>query len=345
MAPLPLQYFDGRTASVEEVNRAIREDGAAVVTHAVAPATCDAVLAELRPFLDASARGTDPFSGLNTRRTTGLIGRSRTFGEQFALNRFMLAAAGDTLLPYCDRFRVMATQAIHIGPGSPAQPLHRDRDAWGSTAWLKEECEPELGSMWALTDFTEANGATRVVPRTHIRPLDRDYVPSESDMTLAVMPKGSVLIYTGSVLHSGGANTTADEWRMGVHLSYSLGWLRSQENQYLSVPPRIARTLDPDLQELIGYSMARFGFGYFALPTVDDVRAAGALLGHPSPGGGELPRDLRDVLSPEIALGRKPRRWDLSAGVDRKRNSMQSTTALKEAAEREAKGSKAGAKL
>lgn len=84
--------------------------------------------------------------------------------------------------------------------------------------------------MWALTDFTKANGATRVLPRTHIRPFEEGKVPSEEETVYAEMPKGSVLIYTGSVLHSGGANVS-HEWRLGIHLSFALGWLRQQENQ------------------------------------------------------------------------------------------------------------------
>ncbi len=110
-----LQYFDARTASVASVVQAVRDDGAVVVLNAVAPAACDAVLEELAPFLKLAARGADEFIGVNTRRTTGLIGRSRTFGKEFVLNKFLLGVCEDQLLPFADRFRVMATQSIEIG--------------------------------------------------------------------------------------------------------------------------------------------------------------------------------------------------------------------------------------
>lgn len=115
--PAKLQYFDARTASLSDVVTAVRADGACVVVGAMSPESCDAIRNELAPFLALSARGTEAFGGLNTRRTTGLVGRSRTFGKEMVLNKWLLAAAGDQLLPFCDRFRVMATQAIDIGVG------------------------------------------------------------------------------------------------------------------------------------------------------------------------------------------------------------------------------------
>ena len=80
------------------------------------------------------------------------------------------------------------------------------------------------------------------------------------------MEAGSVLLYSGSVIHAGGENTTTAD-RVGLNLTYCLGWLRQEENQYLSCPPAIARTLEPALQALLGYSMGSYALGYFSPPT------------------------------------------------------------------------------
>ena len=110
------------------------------------------------------------------------------------------------------------------------------------------------------------------------------------------MPAGSVLLYTGSVIHGGGANRS-DQDRIGINITYTLAWLRTEENQYLSCPPEVARELDPDLQELMGYTMGNYALGYYSRP--DQVL------------------EVADLLPPELALGRKPRaKHDNPAMVD-----------------------------
>ena len=109
--------------------------------------------------------------------------------------------------------------------------------------------------MWAVTDFTEEMGATRVIVGSHLWEDD----PAEVDPALttgAVMSKGSVLVYTGSIYHGGGANHS-DVHRIGINVGYSLGWLRQEENQYLACPPEIARTLPEGLLRLMGYRPRR----------------------------------------------------------------------------------------
>jgi ectoine hydroxylase-related dioxygenase (phytanoyl-CoA dioxygenase family) len=113
--------------------------------------------------------------------------------------------------------------------------------------------------MWALDDFTEENGATRVIPGSHrwadkLRPSGEQTVPAE-------MAKGSVLFYVGSLYHGGGANRTAVP-RRGINVGYTLSWLRQEENQYLACPPDVARTLPVELAKLIGYRRGAYALGY-----------------------------------------------------------------------------------
>jgi ectoine hydroxylase-related dioxygenase (phytanoyl-CoA dioxygenase family) len=150
---------------------------------------------------------------------------------------------------------------IRIQPSQGAQVLHRDRLAWGG--YLQRTIEPQLNMIWAVTDFTKENGATRVVPGSHLWEDGRG--AHEDEITYAEMKAGSVIVYTGSVIHSGGANVSAAD-RVGINITYSLGWLRQEENQYLSCPPEIAATLPGDLQRLIGYSMGSYALGYFTPP-------------------------------------------------------------------------------
>ena len=124
----------------------------------------------------------------------------------------------------------------------------------------------QLNTIWALTDFTEANGATRVVPGSNRGDVDRLGAFDAADTVPAEMSRGSVLVYSGSVHHGGGANTT-DETRIGINLTYARSWLRQEENQYLSVPLEVARTLDDDLLRLLGYARGAYALGY-----VDDGR-------------------------------------------------------------------------
>jgi ectoine hydroxylase-related dioxygenase (phytanoyl-CoA dioxygenase family) len=149
---------------------------------------------------------------------------------------------------------------IRIMPGQEAQAIHRDRWAWGTHL---KGVEPQLNTIWALTDFTVENGATQVIPASIDWEDSRQPTPDE--ITHAKMKRGSVLVYSGTVFHGGGANvSTTDRW--GLNITYALGWLRQEENQYLSCPPEIARTLETDLQHLIGYAMGSYALGYYTPP-------------------------------------------------------------------------------
>jgi ectoine hydroxylase-related dioxygenase (phytanoyl-CoA dioxygenase family) len=200
--------------------------------------------------------GTSDFYPGKTKRITALVARSETF-RTFVTHPIMLAACDAILKPNCVHYQVHATAALKIGPGAREQVLHREEDPY--QFFKVPRPHMILASMWAITDFTEANGGTLIVPGSHLWPAGR--MARREEVVAAAMPAGSVLLWMGGTLHGAGANRT-DEWRYGVFLSYSLGWMRQEENQYVDVPYDIARTLTKEVRDLVGYRM-HMGIGYF----------------------------------------------------------------------------------
>jgi ectoine hydroxylase-related dioxygenase (phytanoyl-CoA dioxygenase family) len=246
-------------AAPEAISAILDTDGALVLDDVLTAEGVARVRAEIDPYVEATPDGRDRFTGFQTTRTGALVARSPACRD-LVMHPTILAACDVFLKRACDRYQLHLTQVIRIKPGQPRQALHRDRLAWGG--FLKG-VEPQLNTIWAMTDFTEANGATQVVPGSPAWPESRKAAPEE--IGYAEMRKGSVLVYSGSVIHAGGENAT-DADRVGINITYCLGWLRQEENQYLSCPPAIARTLDPKLQALLGYSMGSYALGYFSPP-------------------------------------------------------------------------------
>lgn len=270
-----------RSAPNEDILALLAEDGALILEGMMEEALADRLERELRPHIERSSRGVDGFSGFSTTRTGALVARSPA-ARELVLNEKIRSLTDAFLKPYCEKTIVHVTQAIRLLPGQGAQILHRDRWAWGYH--MPREIEPQLNTIWALTEFTAENGATQVVPGS--QRWDWERVAEPHEVTQAVMKRGSLLLYTGSVIHGGGANRSAHE-RIGINLTYCLGWLRQEENQYLSCPPEIARTLAPELQDLLGYTMGSYVLGYFSLR--------------------EPPEGMPDTVPPELALGRLPK--------------------------------------
>ena len=248
----------------------------------------DQLNAQVLPFVDRTPMGRDDFTGRTTKRTGALAARSASCRE-LIVNELALSCAKQFLQPYTRKIILHLTQVIQINPGGAAQAIHRDRQALGK--YLPKEIEPQLNTIWALTDFSAENGATQCVPGSHKWPWERQ--PEPEEICQAVMSKGSVFFYTGSVLHSGGANTSK-EMRMGLNLTYCLGWLRQEENQYLSCPPSIAKDFDPVLQDLLGYTQGEYALGYYSDPF-------GKFEG-------------RDILPPEKILNRPAESIDIDFG-------------------------------
>jgi ectoine hydroxylase-related dioxygenase (phytanoyl-CoA dioxygenase family) len=155
------------------------------------------------------------------------------------------------LLPSCSRYQLNLGHLIVRGPGAEAQWPHRDEDVWPH--FPRPHTEIQVASLLALVPFRAENGATRVVPGSHRWPRDRQ--PEPHEIAVAELPAGGAVIYSGSTIHFAGANSTAAEWRRGAHVSFTLGWLRTEENNSLAVPPEVARTLSPEAQALLGYAV------------------------------------------------------------------------------------------
>jgi ectoine hydroxylase-related dioxygenase (phytanoyl-CoA dioxygenase family) len=237
--------------SVDEVTDRLLADGYVIVPDALGPAAVAAARDDLRGVLARTPTGRNSFEGFSTRRVYALFAKTRTFDA---------AATDPLLLGVLDRvlghYQLSAPVAIEIGPGEVAQTLHRDEGVYP----LPEPHPPVVvNSIWPLDDFTEENGATRVIPGSHRWEPGR--VPAAEDTVVAVMPAGSAMVYLGNLWHSGGANRT-DRPRLGVILEYVSAWLRPQENHCLAVPRDVARTLPERLQELLGYNIYPPFLGY-----------------------------------------------------------------------------------
>jgi len=251
------------TDKSSDICEILDRDGAVIVEGILEPGQ----LADLNGELDRYAHKTAPglrhpsheqmieFYGHSTVRLDGLPAKSETFRDIMLLPQ-LTETADHFLLPNCDDYLFNTGQLIQIGPGETAQMLHRDEDAWRNFPAPRPPLEIE--AMFALTDFTIANGATQVVPGSHRWPLDREAKPEE--ITQAEMATGSALFYLGSAIHGGGTNTTTDEHRRGMFLGYVIGWLRTEENTFLTVPIEQVREMPLRVQELLGYK-AHIGIG------------------------------------------------------------------------------------
>ena len=269
-----------------QVADALRRDGAAIVQGVLPDAVMDLLAAKLRPHLDAQEIGGGRFFGHRRRSVSGVYARGPEFAEWLMLNERVLEVADEILRPefpmaksasgradsvgfneaipkgildppdpvtgpFCHHYRVNVCQAMEVWGNGKNQPLHREMGTY--LPYLQHDPEmPEyiLASMWAVTDFRADNGATRVVPGSHRWPQDRR--AGKEEIAQAVMPKGSVLFWTAKALHGLGASQV-NEPRTGIINNFVVNWLTQEENQYLTVPPELARTLPERAQRLLGY--------------------------------------------------------------------------------------------
>ena len=283
------------TADADDIYAVLERDGGVIIDGLLN----DEVVARVNDEVEAAVAGADPheplfnpimsaFHGPQTRQVTGVPGISRTFATEVMCNSVLLALCDRVLLPSCARYQLNLGHLLQRGPGAGEQWLHRDEAVWSDVP--KPAPELQLASVIAFVDFTRENGGTRIVPGSHRWP-DRQLSPAEQtrqpppkpeQIAYAEMAAGSAVVYLGGTIHGGGANTTTMP-RRGAHLSYCLGWLRTEENNYLSAPPLYAARLPRRAQELLGYALhdgISRGGGYLGMVHMQDpvdLLASGAL--------------------------------------------------------------------
>jgi ectoine hydroxylase-related dioxygenase (phytanoyl-CoA dioxygenase family) len=244
---LQLPVFEN-DADGDTVVGALRRTGAAVIKNVLDADIVDACAAEMRAEFDARGKfQADDFTGYRTLRCSSVLGYAPTTARMIG-HPWVLAVADAILRPHCMAYRIGSTTGIEILPGEDHQVLHRDDSIYPLDL---TGLETQIGVLWALNDFTEDNGATRLLLGSHAVSTCGDEAPGEP--VQAVMPKGSMLFFMGSLLHGGGANRS-NAPRMGLINTYALGWLRQEVNQYLAVPPEIAARYDKTIRRLLGYT-------------------------------------------------------------------------------------------
>ncbi|CAK9104160.1 Superoxide-generating NADPH oxidase heavy chain subunit A (NADPH oxidase A) (Superoxide-generating NADPH oxidase flavocytochrome A) [Durusdinium trenchii] len=254
-------------ATLDKVLAALDEHGFCILERFLSPERTDAMKEELTAVLDrdGTPTGRNPFEGFHTRRMYAVFAKTRSFDD--LVTHPLILSVMEAVLG-SKNIILSSPTGIEIGPGEVEQLVHRDD---GKYPFPKVPMENEviMNSMWAFDDFTEDNGSTVIFPGSH-------KLTSEEQLEIfrglrdgnlqypkisACMPKGSVMLYRGSLLHGGGANTT-DKTRLGVILELCVGWLRQQEQHILAVPPQVVADLPERLQELLGYSVELPFVGY-----------------------------------------------------------------------------------
>jgi ectoine hydroxylase-related dioxygenase (phytanoyl-CoA dioxygenase family) len=233
----------------------IAEQGYTIVAGAIDTALIDSLNDDLlRLEHDLGIVPADnPFEGTHTTRIYNLLAHGPSFQE---------IPVHPAILPICegvldDGLLVSSLSSIAIGPDETPQPIHADDQI---IPLPKPHPATVCNTMWALTDFTEANGATRIVPGSHTASESPDLI-TNYDSVPAEMAKGGVLIWHGSLWHGGGANTTAER-RVGIAMNYCAGYIRQQENQQLGLEIDLVRTFPSRLQQLVGYGIYRGLIGH-----------------------------------------------------------------------------------
>jgi ectoine hydroxylase-related dioxygenase (phytanoyl-CoA dioxygenase family) len=241
--------------SLSEHQERLARDGYTIVEDAFPVSQADELLTDLERLERelGEGAGKNLFEGLSTVRIYNLLARGRRY-EQIPVHETVLALVEGVIGRSC---LISSLSSIAIGPGEAAQPIHADDQV---IPLPKPHVPIICNSMWALTDFTDANGATRIVPGSH-RAATSPELGREYETVAAVMRRGSILVFDGSVWHGGGANRT-DGRRVGIAMNYCAGWIRQQENQQLGIPHEIARGFSSRLRKLVGYGIYRGLIGH-----------------------------------------------------------------------------------
>ncbi len=243
---------------------AIAEKGFTIVENAIEDdliAEIDETLLRLEKDLGI-VPAANPFEGTQTVRIYNLLVHGKVF-EKIPVHAAILPIVERVLDPGC---LVSSLSSISIDPGEIPQPIHADDQL---IPLSKPHSPIVCNTMWAITDFTEENGATRLMPGTHLADSSPIF-GTHYDSIPAEMRRGSVLVWNGSLWHGGGANSTGKR-RIGIAMNYCAGFMRQQENQQLGIPLEIAEKFSPRLQELCGFGIYNGLIGHIDKKPPTDV--------------------------------------------------------------------------
>lgn len=242
-------------ADLESHLARIERDGFTIVPDAIEAELLDGLAEDLARIErdEKIVPANNPFEGDRTVRIYNLLARGKIY-ERIPVHANVLPIVEKVLDRGC---LVSSLSSIAIDPGQTAQPIHADDQVM---PLAKPHVAVVCNTMWAITDFTEENGATRVIPGSHKEP--RSPVPFEELASIpAEMKRGSVLVWHGSLWHGGGANRTETR-RLGIAMNYCAGYIRQQENQQLGIPLDVARGFSPRLRKLCGFGIYRGLIGH-----------------------------------------------------------------------------------
>ena len=229
------------TDDLADMQSSLMRDGAVIIEKVVDSELITTITTDLRPAFDAEGdQFANDFNGYRTRRLGGVL-RYSAATAQLLEHPLVMALADAALGPHCTHYQVGSTTAIEILPGEAAQVLHRDDECYPI---LMDPIEFQISALWSLDAFTDLNGATEVIPRSS--------QPEGAAPEKAIMPAGSVLVYLGSTRHGGGANHS-DAPRAAIVNTYALGWLRQEENQYLTLPRAVVEAQTDSIKRLLGF--------------------------------------------------------------------------------------------
>ena len=278
--PTAVARFSLPQANEEDILAALTQDGVVILENFISPAILEGVNGEIDEIMHAEAslqqgfpnEGVAAFFGEQVGHVTGVAGKCPAFVDHLLCHPLYMAACDAILLPNCADYQLNLAHVLQREPGSEAQFLHRDEWVWKRLPPLQGEVQ--LASLLALTDFSADNGGTLVVPGSHRWPEDRYPEPQEAVAT--EMAAGSAIIYLGSTYHGGGSNITDTESRRGMHVSYCLGWLRTEENLCLATPAEKVRAMPQRAQQLLGFGIhddIAIGGGYLGAVELEEPSA------------------------------------------------------------------------